>query len=430
MFCLKSAINIQRRDYGRLYNSNLQQQKFSNLIQSTELDSEKIQVQKSKIAVISGAGGQTAKTPILKLREAGYQVIALTGSKGNEKYNSESLQFVRVDRSKLSDREYVVAAIRNALELLNVSTCDKIVGINLIGSSIAPSKEDLISVNFDIPMVFFESVSEVGQDISGGTSLLQISSIAATINGTSGCTYASLKKKTDEHLLGLPLVGGRAVALRPGIVLPNPTLDGRVNMGHDYSPEQFCNWKVLPVIGSGNQIQQPVGEECLYQAGINALESDETKGIIVNAVGPSIMTQKQLFAFFNPKANYFMHLSPDLVLELAEKVPLGRLAPYSVKMFAALDEDKNKNTPIESEEFNRLFEDSPKGIFEIYDPSKVVVGRKAPIAKHCSMIGQYVFSNNPLHSIQFIGKLGRHFVTKTEMSKVQVEDRLNTEKRS
>lgn len=426
MFCVKEAIR-HSRNHGFNFFKKQSQRKYSNKI--IQGDDSKIRDQESKIAIISGAGGQTAQTPILKLREAGYKVIALTGSEGKEKHNSEFIQYVKIDRNQLDNRDYVVGVVKHGLDQLNVTTCTKFVGVNLIGGSIAPSVKELTRMNFDIPMVFFESVSQLGRDVAGSTSLLQISSIAATINGDSDCTYAGLKKKTDEFLLGLSLPGGRAVALRPGIILPNPTIDGRVNMGHDYSPEQFCNWKFLPIIGSGKQIQQPVSEECLYLAGINALESDEMDGIIVNAVGPSTMTQKQLFAFFNSKAKYFMHIPPHLAMELANNVPLGRLAPYSAKMFAVLDEDESRNIPIAAEGFNCLLNGTPKAIHEVYDPKKVIVGRKAPIGKHCSMIGRYVLTTNPLSSIQFIGNLGRHF-SSTTISKICEEDRLHSENNS
>lgn len=423
MFCVKESIRFNKNRFSN-FSKNHSVGRYS--VKIDQVDDLKTKSQGSKIAVISGAGGKTAQTPILKLREEGYKIIALTGSEGNEKHNSEFVQYVKIDRNQLDSRDYVVGSVKYGLDKLNISTCEKIVGVNLIGGSIAPSVKELSRMNFDIPMVFFESVSQVGGDVAGCTSLLQISSIAATINGDSDCTYAGLKKKTDEYLLGLSLQGGRAIVLRPGIILPNPTLDGRVNMGHDYSPEQFCNWKFLPIIGSGKQVQQPVGEECLYLAGINALESDEMEGIIVNAVGPSTMTQKQLFAFFNPRAKYFVHIPKELAMELANNVPLGRLAPYSAKMFAVLDEDESKNIPIEANDFNRLLNGTPKAIHEVYDPNKTIVGRKAPIAKHCSMIGQYILTTNPLSSVKFIGNLGRHFSSAT-LSKVTEEDRLRSE---
>lgn len=377
----------------------------------------------SKILVVSGAGGNTANTAILKFINAGYKVIALTGSKGKEHLNDSVLQYLRVERSLLHDLQYLSRAVRQGMDQLGAKYCDQLVGLNLIGGSIAPSEDELRRMNLVIPMNFFNAISSVGRDLSGKTSLVQISSVAATINGDKSCHYARLKKEADELLLEISLNGdGRSVALRPGIVLPEASMDGVVNMGHDYSPEQFANWPIIPIVGSGNQLQQPISEQCLYQAALNSVESVDSEGIIIDAVGSTIMTQKQLFTFFNPKARCFLHIPIELAMEIAQRCPLGRLAPYSVRMFATLDADKTKNQAINSEPFIKLLEKVPKSIHEIYSYNQLV-GRESPLPKHIKMIYNYTKSLDVVGQLQFFGKMINHG-SRATISTVKVEDKM------
>ena len=127
---------------------------------------------------------------------------------------------------------------------------------------------------------------------------------------------------------------------------------------------------------------QPVAEDCLYTAMINAMLADEVFREIVNAVGSDTLTQKELFAYFAPNENpNFVHIPVDFARVLADNFPKGRIAPYAIEIFRELDIKPVKNQPICAGRFTQLLGKKPLGLRELYKEATLVT-RRAPIGQH------------------------------------------------
>ncbi|MBI2742726.1 MAG: hypothetical protein HYX48_02275 [Chlamydiales bacterium] len=339
-----------------------------------------------KLAVVSGAGATTARTPILKLMERGYNVVALTSNKENLSASVPGLEFVLVERNKMEDPDHFAKATQEGMKKLGVEKVSQCTALNLIGGAVAPKGSTLKKLNQDIPVAFFKGVKNIAERAAERLSLVHISSIAATVNGMgSDCEYARLKHETDERILLKKPEKGSVTVLRPGLVLPDPTPCGRVDMGHAYSPDQFWASRVVPVLGSGNQFQQPVSEHCLYDAALNGAERDGDFAKIINAVGSDVVTQKELFTLVGRDGRrWVIHIPYKFARCIAEHFPMGRIAPYSVNAFEVLDQMSQESQLLCAKDFEELLGRKPKGMREIY--GQTLVGGPAPIAEHARLI--------------------------------------------
>jgi hypothetical protein len=363
--------------------TNLINPRVSNAIRHYSTCTD-MHAQKQPVVVIAGAGAKTARVPIAMMLSRGFNVIALTGQDMKEK--ADGLHFKKIDRKKLTNPKYISASIREAMEEMGVATSCHIMGLNLIGTAIAPKGSTLMEVNHDIPLSFFEGLLEASEGKTDRVSLSQLSSITITINGDTDCPYIHSKKKIEESLFQLN-PKGTVLSLRPGMICPAP--DQQCDTTHDYSVEQLARLPIIPILGSGNQIMQPVSEDCLYTAMINGMLSDQVTREIINTVGSDTLTQKELFAYFAPKQNpIFVHIPANFGHVVAEHFPKGRIAPYAVGIFDELDKKPEKNLPVCGERFTELLGKKPIGMKELYKDATIVT-RNAPIGEH---IGEMVMS--------------------------------------
>ena len=164
------------------------------------------------------------------------------------------------------------------------------------------------------------------------------------------------------------------------MICPAPGL--QFDTTHDYAVERLARLPIIPVLESGQQIMQPVAEDCLYTALINALIADKIIREVVNAVGSDALTQKESFDYFAPqeKSN-FIHVPADFAEIVARHFPKGRIAPYAIEIFRSLDTNPEKNLPICGERFTELLGKKPIGLRELYKEATLVT-RPAPIGEH------------------------------------------------
>jgi nucleoside-diphosphate-sugar epimerase len=340
-----------------------------------------------KVAVISGAGGATARTPTFKFLEEGYKVVGLTSNPEMQKHNSSEIQYVLTDRTNIQKPAAVKEKIMEGMEQLGVSDCTHLVGLNLIGGSVAPKGSTLMKLNLETPMAFMSAIKATGEDTAAKTSFVHISSIAATVNGQAGkCDYATIKREADQAICALSDDHINALILRPGIILPEADLHGRVNMGHDYSPEQMAKMFLIPVVGSGDQILYYISEECLYEAMVKGVEVSNPNARIVDAGVP--IQQKRILTYFNENGVAMIHIPYGLAKIIAEHFPLGRMAPYSVRMLETLDHEK-ENNPVCGNALKEILGREPRRIESLYSQGQLV-GRKSPVFKHIFSICQTI----------------------------------------
>lgn len=341
--------------------------------------------QSKKIAVISGAGAYSARPLIKNLMERNYQVVGLTSNKDNLKLNGPGIEFVHVSRDEVASPETIEKVTKEGMKKLGVTDCTQATLVNLVGGAVAPKGSTLEKVNRDIPLSFLEGATRAVENHADKVSIVQFSSIAATIQGDSGkCEYASIKNKTDKEILALQSGNKNVVIMRPGIILPNSTSQEIIDKDHDYNHRQFANSHFIPLLGSGDQVLPMVYDTCLNEAAINGAESDEVIAEIINAMSSDPMTQKELYARYNKKGIGFIHVPYNLAHTVAEQFPMGRLSPYAVKLLEVLDNDPVKAKLLCSRSFVKLLGREPKSIRD--DESTEIVASKAPIGRHISKI--------------------------------------------
>ncbi len=333
-------------------------------------------IENAPIAVIAGAGAKTARSVITMLLRRGIPVIALTGQEMPR--GVEGLHIKRVPRSEYGNASSMRAHIEEALHEARAPIGSHIIGINLIGGAVVPTGMTLEQLNHDIPLNFFTGLLDAVKDKTDRVSLAHLSSITITLlGGETACPYILSKEKVEESLFRLNQ-DGTVISLRPGMICSGLQFDTT----HDYAPEQLARLPLIPVLGSGDQIMQPVGEECLYTALINGLVQEEVIREVINAVGAEALTQKELFAFFAEAAKTnFVHVPPKFAHVIAKHFPKGRIAPYAIEIFKMLDAKPEKNQPICGERFGQLLGRKPLGLKEIYQEGTLVT-RSAPIGEH------------------------------------------------
>jgi nucleoside-diphosphate-sugar epimerase len=228
--------------------------------------------------------------------------------------------------------------------------------VNTMGTGIEP-KENFFE---DINMISIRSALEALQTLKIRKNIAHISSIAATYYPLSEKSLShfqwlgmvfSLNKRRIERLLITPEIP--TTILRTGFVFNDVQKDGTIVSGYDYSPEQFTNWYLHPLVGSGKQSHQPVYMGDLVEGIFNGLESNQTQ--VVNAVGPETMTQAETIKFFVDLANRPfkpIHMHGEMAAVIAKHFPKGMLTSHAVAILRYLDESPLK--PFSKEPFEEL----------------------------------------------------------------------------
>ncbi len=108
----------------------------------------------------------------------------------------------------------------------------------------------------------------------------------------------------------------------------------------------------------------------------------------INAVGQDVLSQKELFGYFNDgKFVFFVHIPFEAAESLSRFSPFGRFRPFAVEALKILDTDPEKNKPIKDDLFNKILGKEPRGIREFYNKENgKLVGRKSPLGKHTIQI--------------------------------------------
>lgn len=366
-----------------------------------------------KLAIISGASGTTSNTAIINFLKKGYEVIAIIPSDAKDslikKINHQAISnlrliIVEIDRihllqNNLRERtKHFESVIRNALQSLNTRTWDRVVGLNLIGG--AAINVNLTKVNLDIPMSFFDSVIKLGNELTETVSFVQMSSITATINDDR-CEYAKIKRQVENEMLSRNLRNGNVTAIRAGAIFIESLRSEIIDMGHDYSPDQFFNHKWIPIIGTGRQLQRFIGANCLYEAVVKAGESKKQKNKFLDAVSAENISQTEMLSHFNVNKSKvgFVSIPTKTAKELANQFSQGRFVTCAINMLEIQDESQEKNQKIPTTELESLLGRLPKKLEEIYPYRPInrleiseeewnkiygmeFIGRKAPFFRH------------------------------------------------
>ena len=145
-----------------------------------------------------------------------------------------------------------------------------------------------------------------------------------------------------------------------------------------------------PVLGTGNQFQQPVYQGDLFEAIINASAVDHHE--IIDALGPDVMTQKEMFEFFAKlSGRKFKPVSIPygLAKVIAEHFPMGRISAYSIAAFQELEQE-HKNKPLCDKAFTQLVGRPTLGMKDVYlcndESGEPIVLARPPVVEHIQAI--------------------------------------------
>ncbi len=350
-----------------------------------------------KLFVISGSGATTARSLILKALKIG-DVIGLS-SKDLKKSEVPGLKFVQLSSEDLKNPTLIAKKIQARITEQGEIHYEKISALNLIGGALAPKDSSLEILNKDLPSRFFRGIHMLAENMNSSFAMGGVSSIAATIS-SSDCKYASVKRAADEAFCELgEEFGASTTILRPGIILENFSSEERLSPGHDYSPEQFSNKFIHMLVGSGNQLQQPVTVDCLFDALLNGLDIPGQR--VVNAVSDKALTMRDLFMRFSRRKTVIQAGVPYFLAEHAVDIaPRGRFQSYAIQMLKEQDMNPEKNVPICNKDFSELLTSKkPISFEEFYKPQVDLVVSPPPYLAHLTQYSINLFEKIKKHVI-------------------------------
>lgn len=291
-----------------------------------------------------------------------------------------------------------------------IEKADRILVVNAIGSATPKYRdgETLESINETPALAFASGLLETplkGKKIT----FVNISSIAPSYLHIADqlsherYNYARVRERVDEQLeklfkgaVSLQNESFNFVSLRPGFVFTALDNQNCVDTQYAYSPEQLANMCVPSILGSGEQITQPVYIEDIVQAVFNATEIDwmnKYKSITINAVGSQKVTQKEMLDFFaelvGKKILLTFSVSYKFGNALAVFAPKGRLAPYAVAMLE--DIERTKDNGFCEGDFRLLLKKEPQKMRDVYKKQDELFLASLPLFAHIGQIFMNTF---------------------------------------
>lgn len=349
-----------------------------------------------KMMLITGGKAQMAPTLIASALKRDYEVVACSRQISDSKDMSR-LHWVKIHGHEIKDPlfwEYLIQKYGPYAKEIAV--------VNTIGVAVAPKGSTLEDVNEKPVLAALEALETQQKRTGQKVRFANFSSVCATYYPTDVseqekfCAqsqhYCSLRQKVDDRIYTSPVL---STIVRPGFVFTDLRKGRILDTGHAYSPEQFAAMPLHPILGSGDQIQQPVYVNDVIDAVLNGLETDENH--LVDAVGPDAMTQKEMFKFFvdlSDKTFRPIEIPYELAEVIARHAPKGRIAPYSVSMFRHLEKEALKKT-LCKEKFEKLVGRPLTSISDLYShlDSETIVMQKPPILEHAKEILKLFFTN-------------------------------------
>ena len=335
-----------------------------------------------KLMVITGATGEMGPGFIVEALKNGFQVLACTRNPSKYK-ETPYLKYVQTPEHKLAQPAHWESLLEE-----HAAKYQEVALLNLLGASVPPKGKTYEDINLHPVTSAMEGMIHFRNRHGKRCSFQHLSSIAATIMGNDH-PYSRVRKLADEMLLEMAKESQMSfTSLRPGLIFNELRENHMIHMGHAYSPEQLASLPVHLVLGSGKQIQQPVFEKDLYEAMLNATEMDHQ--IIVDAVGPDTITQKELFKFFADLANKTfrpLHIPTGVAKAIAEYCPKGRFAPYAMQLFETLERPEI-NKPLSDRGFKQLVGRETMSLQDVYhnQGEEQIVLARPPVLEHASEI--------------------------------------------
>jgi uncharacterized protein YbjT (DUF2867 family) len=367
--------------YTQINNPNLKYN-YLNIIKKDEASpqtlppknvDQKVSEPASKCLFIMGGTANVAPIITKEAISKGWKIVSLARNISRLPPENKDYKAVQLkDEDFTNPEKYYVILLRFGKDFEHVGM------INTIGSADHTLEKTLVQINYEPLKAAMEAFEKFQKEFpTKKCNFVNISSIAGLILN-SDHAYGGVKKKADEMLFNSEVI---SVSLCPGLVFTEMA-NNKIDMGHPYSPEQFATFAFQPVLGSGNQIMQPVFAGDLINAAVNALEANESE--IVAAVGPKKVSQFEMTNLFSKLLGTTAHKF-SVPFEVAETLafyfPLGRFQLYTVDMFKQLE---NEPKEFDQRKFVKYLDNQPKSMEDVYkkNSNEKPIISSPPIGEH------------------------------------------------
>lgn len=220
--------------------------------------------------LVTGAYGFIGSHIVTGLRAAGHEVVGCGRDTGLGLRLHPDIEWIACDFNRDTAPEVWRSRIAGIDAVINCA------GI-LQGSR----RYRMEAIHRDTPAALFQACAE-----QGPRRVIQISALGAGLE--AGTAFAATKQAADEILMGLDLDW---VVLRPSMIHSRGCYGGTALM------RGLAALPILtPLPGRGGQRFQPIHMSDLVRAVVRLVEPDAPSRVLLNAVGPEVMTLRQMIA--------------------------------------------------------------------------------------------------------------------------------------
>lgn len=355
--------------------------------------------------VITGSTGQLGKQIIETGLTSGKRIVAISRNSSSFSYLKNNPNFTSIP---LSLKEQQSQKTWNKIfdSLANEHPNLKV--INALG---VPHAGDLTGINF-LPLDAIASSLEDIQSSFNAVSLVDINSLATSIAEA----YQQKTGQLTNDPYTLSRLQGRyrirdsklenTLCLNVSYCTPDShkISDGLYDMKHAWSPADFANFPIQMIIGSGEQLIQPVYISSI----VDAILAHKSGKLEVDGVGIDTMTVKEFFTFYTEmvgRTPNFHHLSHEDAMHILDLGELGHAAKYSAACSKILDEYRDLS--FDPQPMIDLLGYKPNSLHKLKEMSGQIEFPPPPLIKHTTMV-----LRNALKSTSHTKKLIRLTSTK------------------
>lgn len=305
------------------------------------------------LLIVTGANGTINQKLIPEAIGKGFEVLALSGNPKQAKktYGEHpKLKFVQINHCDYTNQSVLEKALNENIngKYDSISTINTLGGLDQKNPRKPQCEEEIKTNNVHAPKIFTDSATNIAKEHTDKQHIVYFSTLAAAFPASEkDCTYANARKNGENEILDITAKKDiSSTIFRLGLVIndiekcPN-TGEKILDNGHNHSPENWANQRVIGIIGKGEQVFQPVNASCVVEATLNA--TSRTVGPnqwIVNGIGSKALSQKQLMTYFTSGKKVFaVHIPYPVAYSLAKIASDGRFQHYAIRMMEMLEKE-------------------------------------------------------------------------------------------